>query len=215
MPEAIEAKELQLVRIFGDEYRFEIPEYQRPYAWTTEQTGELLGDLLYAMGQVEDVSAAPPYFLGSIVIIKNGLEPQAKIVDGQQRITTLTILFCVLRELAAEDDRSSIDRYVYEPGDKFAGIQGHYRLAVRRRDRDFFQNNIQRTGKLSDSVKRAQASLPDSQQRMLQNASYCMKELASFDKRQRDTLCSFSSSVVTLSSFPRRTRTRLTVSFPF
>ena len=191
MPEAIEAKELQLVRIFGDEYRFEIPEYQRPYAWTTEQTGELLDDLLHATGQVEDVSAAPPYFLGSIVIIKNGLEPQAQIVDGQQRITTLTILFCVLRELAAEDDRSSIDRYVYEPGDKFAGIQGHYRLAVRRRDRDFFQNNIQRTGKLSDSVKRAQASLPDSQQRMLQNASYCMKELASFDKRQRDTLMQF------------------------
>ena len=48
MSETIEARELQLVSIFGDNYRFEIPEYQRPYAWTTEQTGEFLNDLLHA-----------------------------------------------------------------------------------------------------------------------------------------------------------------------
>ena len=143
MSESIEAKELQLVSIFDDDYRFEVPEYQRPYAWTTEQTGELLDDILDAVGTVDEVHDAPPYFLGSIVIIKKGLRPQAQIVDGQQRITTLTILFCVLRELAAESDKSSIDRYVYEAGDKFAGVPGHYRLAVRERDREFFENNIQ------------------------------------------------------------------------
>ena len=143
MPETIEAKELQLVSIFGENYRFEIPEYQRPYAWTTEEAGELLDDLLHAMGNAEDVGDVPPYFLGSIVIIKNGLQPLAQIVDGQQRITTLTILFCALRELAAERDKSGIDRYVYESGDKFAGVPGHYRLAVRSRDNSFFQNNVQ------------------------------------------------------------------------
>ena len=191
MSETIEAKELQLVSIFDDNYRFEIPEYQRPYAWTTEQTGELLDDLLHAMGKVEDVHDAPPYFLGSIVIIKKGLRPQAQIVDGQQRITTLTILFCVLRELAAESDKSSIDRYIYEPGDKFAGIQGHYRLAVRARDNDFFQNNIQQRGKLSASVKRPRTRLPDSQRGMLQNAGYLMEELARYDEGRRDTLMQF------------------------
>ena len=189
--ETIEAKELQLVSIFGDNYRFEIPEYQRPYSWTTDETGELLDDLLHAMGKVEDVSDASPYFLGSIVIIKNGLEPQAQIVDGQQRITTLTILFCVLRELAAESDKGGIDRYVYEPGDKFAGVPGHYRLAVRERDNEFFQNNIQQRGKLADAVKRSLASLSDSRRRMLQNASYFMEDLAKYDERRRDTLMQF------------------------
>ena len=48
MSETIEAKELQLVSIFSDNYRFEIPDYQRPYAWTTEQTGALPDDLLHA-----------------------------------------------------------------------------------------------------------------------------------------------------------------------
>jgi len=191
MSESIEAKELQLVSIFDDDYRFEVPEYQRPYAWTTEQTGELLDDILDAVGTVEEVHDAPPYFLGSIVIIKKGLRPQAQIVDGQQRITTLTILFCVLRELAAESDKSSIDRYVYEAGDKFAGVPGHYRLAVRARDREFFENNIQQRGRLSASVKRSQARLSDSQRGMLQNAGYLMEALAKLDEKRRDTLMQF------------------------
>ena len=191
MPETIEAKELQLVSIFGENYRFEIPEYQRPYAWTTEEAGELLDDLLHAMGNAEDVGDVPPYFLGSIVIIKNGLQPLAQIVDGQQRITTLTILFCVLRELAAERDKSGIDRYVYESGDKFAGVPGHYRLAVRSRDNSFFQNNIQQRGKLSVSVKRPLARLSDSRRRMLENAGYLMEELAKYDEGRRDTLMQF------------------------
>ena len=152
MSETIEARELQLVSIFSDSYRFEIPEYQRPYAWTTEQTGELLDDLLHAMGHVENVSEAAPYFLGSIVIIKKGLRPQARIVDGQQRITTLTILLCVLRELASEEsDRGDTHSYIYAPGRESAGIPGHYRLAVRERDRKFFQDKIQQMGRLSFS----------------------------------------------------------------
>ena len=192
MPETIEAKELQLVSIFDDDYRFEIPEYQRPYAWTTEQTGELLDDLLYAMGQVENVSEAPPYFLGSIVIIKNGLKPQAQIVDGQQRITTLTILLCVLRELAsAENDRSDTHSYVYAPGRESAGIPGHYRLTVRARDRAFFQNSIQQMGRLSALLERPPANLPDSQRKMLENANYLFNSLAGHEEKRRKTLIQF------------------------
>ena len=162
MSETIEAKELQLVSIFDDSYRFEIPEYQRPYAWTTEQTGELLDDLLCAVGQGEYVGDAPPYFLGSIVIIKDGRQPQAQIVDGQQRIISLTILFCVLRELAsAESDRSDAHSYIYAPGRESAEISGYYRLTVRERDREFLQHNIQQMGGLSDLLARPHADLSD------------------------------------------------------
>ena len=49
MKQTIEAKEQELKRIFSDDYLFEIPAYQRPYAWTTEQVTELLDDLLTAM----------------------------------------------------------------------------------------------------------------------------------------------------------------------
>ena len=192
MAETIEAKELQLVSIFGDNYRFEIPEYQRPYAWTTEQTGELLDDLLYALGQAENVRDAAPYFLGSIVIIKNGLQPQAQIVDGQQRITTLTILLCVLRELASEEsDRSDTHCYIYAPGRESAGIPGHYRLTVRARDREFFENNIQQMERLSSLLTRPPANLPDSQRRMFENARHLFNTLAGHEEKLRKILTQF------------------------
>ena len=192
MSETIQAKELQLVSIFNDNYRFEIPDYQRPYAWTTEQTGALLDDLLHAIGDVESVSEAAPYFLGSIVTIKNGLRPQAQIVDGQQRLTTLTVLLCVLRELASSDrDRNDTHNYIHAPGRESAGIQGHYRLTVRERDRAFFQNNIQQMGRLLPLLERPPASLPDSQKRMLENARYLYNALAEREEKLRKILTQF------------------------
>jgi len=191
MSETIQAKELKLVDIFSDNYRFEIPDYQRSYAWTTEQTSDLLDDLLHAMGDVESVSDASPYFLGSIVIIKNDSDPRAQIVDGQQRITTLTILFCVLRELASENNKRTIHGYIYAPDDMFAGIKGHHRLTIRKLDKDFFERNIQHMGKLSDFIARPHASRSDSHQRMLENASYLHSLLAEIDEKRRNTLMQF------------------------
>jgi uncharacterized protein with ParB-like and HNH nuclease domain len=45
----IEAHEQTIGKIFSDSYAFEIPPYQRPYAWEKEQASELLTDLLDAM----------------------------------------------------------------------------------------------------------------------------------------------------------------------
>ena len=55
MPETIKASEQNLDKVFRDEYLFEIPFYQRPYAWTTDEVGELLEDLLFAMKRGDDV----------------------------------------------------------------------------------------------------------------------------------------------------------------
>ena len=48
MPAKIEAKEFKLSRVFSNDYEYSIPEYQRPYAWETEQVVVLLDDLTYA-----------------------------------------------------------------------------------------------------------------------------------------------------------------------
>ena len=76
---AIKAEEKELRRIFSDDYLFEIPDFQRPYAWTTEQTEDLFDDLITSL------DTEPHYFLGSIVLIKDPDRPRAQIVDGQQR----------------------------------------------------------------------------------------------------------------------------------
>ena len=96
MPAIITAKEQSLVKVFSDDYFFEIPLYQRPYAWTTEEVDELLDDLIDAM----DRDSESPYFLGNVVLIKSDGDATSEVVDGQQRLTTLTMLLCVLRDIA-------------------------------------------------------------------------------------------------------------------
>ncbi|MCY4651815.1 MAG: DUF262 domain-containing HNH endonuclease family protein [Dehalococcoidia bacterium] len=192
MPETIQATELQLRDIFNDKYRFNIPDYQRPYSWTTEQTSELLDDLLYAMDEYDDVEEASPYFLGSIVIVKNDTSPKANVVDGQQRITTLTILFCVLRELTTDIARKGTrDHYVREISDPDAGIEGDFRVSVRERDSEFFRVNIQEINKLGELIGKPHAVLPESQQRMAENAEYLWRELSKRPDKERDFLMSF------------------------
>ena len=206
MKQTIEAKEQELKRIFSDDYLFEIPPYQRPYAWTTEQATELLDDLLTAMnhdGEMEDVS---PYFLGSIVLIKDPSCALAQVVDGQQRLTTLTILFCVLRELSEDGDASaSLDKYVCEKGDRFAGSEDRFRLSLKERDQEFFRSNIQENDRLSNFLKQDKVNFTDSRQqtadsrqqtadsrqRMHENAEYLWKKISHLEQSTRDRLTMF------------------------
>ena len=195
MPETINAKELPIVGIFDNDYSFEIPDYQRPYAWEIAQAGELLDDILHAtrdIRSVESISDAPPYFMGSIVIIKDGDAPLAYVVDGQQRITTLTIMLCILRELApTERFRNSLHIRIGVEDDPVAGITGHYRLAVRQRDRAFFQENIQAMGALGEFVEREHADLSDSRQRMFENAKHLWDALSNLSEAQRAIIAGF------------------------
>ena len=190
MPETIRAAELQMLDIFDDKYRFTIPNYQRPYSWTTEQTSELLDDLLYAVRQSNNSEAPSPYFLGSVVIIKDDTLPRAEVVDGQQRLTTLTILLCALRELAG-DSTAELDLYIRTPERPLAGITGDYRLTVRQRDSKFFQDNIQKIGKLKSFISHPPSDMHDSQQRMHENAKCIWQDLLKLIPQERTALASF------------------------
>ena len=92
MSNKITGKEYPLSKIFSADFEYHIPGYQRPYAWTEEETGILFDDL-YEFFQTE---AVDNYFLGSIVLIKDENKPHADVIDGQQRLTTLSILFSVM-----------------------------------------------------------------------------------------------------------------------
>ena len=195
MPETIKATELPIVGIFNNDYRFEIPDYQRPYAWTIDQAGELLDDLLNAIQDIRDeasVGDAPPYFMGSIVVIKNGADPLAYVVDGQQRVTTLTIMLCALRELTTDAEfKIDLHGYIGVRARRSTSMKGHYRLAVRKRDMDFFQDNIQDMGALGKFVTQEFADLSDSRQRMFENAKRLWENLSKIDEDRRGILVSF------------------------
>jgi uncharacterized protein with ParB-like and HNH nuclease domain len=141
----IQAKELPLYKVFNSDFVFQIPLYQRPYAWTTEQAEELLEDLVAALEDTnKDIDDINPYFLGSIVLIKSEYEPNAQVVDGQQRLTTLTILLSVLRELLPTEESHDVAEYIYQKAKKI-GIskENQYRLTLRDKDATFFREYIQ------------------------------------------------------------------------
>jgi hypothetical protein len=71
--------------------------------------------------------ATSQYFLGSIVLIKDDRDPKAAVVDGQQRLTTLTILLSVLREIMPEA-ADGITQLIYKEGRNFLGEPNAYRL---------------------------------------------------------------------------------------
>ncbi len=68
-----------------------IPEYQRPYRWTTKSSSILLSDIYEAFN-----TNIPEYRIGSVVLHKH--DGKYDVVDGQQRLTTLSIIFYVLKE---------------------------------------------------------------------------------------------------------------------
>jgi len=71
MPPKIEASEQPLQKVFSTDFDFNIPLYQRPYAWTTKEAGELFSDLLDNMNELRvPVEETNPYFLGSVVLVK-------------------------------------------------------------------------------------------------------------------------------------------------
>ena len=88
----IAAVEINLDKLFTDEYEFVIPEYQRPYTWGVEHAVQLLVDLQEALERDLD----EPYFLGSIVLVKDAQSPRAEVIDGQQRLVTLTLLLALV-----------------------------------------------------------------------------------------------------------------------
>jgi hypothetical protein len=184
----IEAHERVIGRIFSDDYAFEIPPYQRPYAWEIEQAGDLLTDLLDAMDNTK--ASGGVYFLGSIVLIKSPGSPVAKVVDGQQRLTTLTILISVLRDLTTDLELKFERRvYVHQKASADKGTVDRYRLLLRERDQAFFLKHVQTLG--------ATSTLPDpdklegSQQRIAENGRLFHERLIAMDEERRNSLVAF------------------------
>ncbi len=89
----------ELVKFLGKNDRFEIPIYQRSYSWKQEQCAQLFKDLESTIH-----SNKPSHFFGSIVSVAE--KDNLLIIDGQQRITTVSLLILALKN--AIDRREKI-----------------------------------------------------------------------------------------------------------
>lgn len=194
MPIEIRGKEYKIGQIFSDEFVFSVPVYQRPYAWTVEEAGELLDDLITSLGtSTQLIEEIPPYFLGSVVLVKSEDSSEAQIIDGQQRLVTLTILLSALR-FAAPKQAGDLADFILEKGNKLRNTQDRYRLSIRERDAEFFKKHIQVEGAIGKSGALSVAGLTDPQKNMLKNALLFLDKLHSMDEDRRARLSEYLTS---------------------
>lgn len=78
--------------LFDGRYNYIVPLYQRNFAWGEQEITQLLQDLY------ENYKTQTPYFVGSIIYIRRNNNNRLEVIDGQQRLTVLTLLLNVLGE---------------------------------------------------------------------------------------------------------------------
>lgn len=97
-----------LENVLTQHHRFHIPNYQRDYAWGSEQLNDLWEDLEESVEIAKKSSKPDGHFLGTIVIAPHGSDDSDKqeydLIDGQQRMTTIFMLLTALIERSAEKD---------------------------------------------------------------------------------------------------------------
>jgi alkylated DNA nucleotide flippase Atl1 len=165
----VEVGESTLKKLIEGEKQFQVPLYQRQYSWKEEELGQLWDDVLeqYDLltpdegGRIdEDV---PAHFLGSMVLaparnIHADGVAAFTIIDGQQRLTTLLIAICAIRDVAAEADPTAMEKFneLYLIN-KFAEDGSYYRLVPTQVDREAFFTCIDpvRRARGNDIVSRA------------------------------------------------------------
>lgn len=138
---------LSIKELFGNtDALYKIPQYQRPYKWEDEQVEKLWADIYEAYENQED-----NYFLGSIITAKPRDDEKSAyvdVVDGQQRLTTLMILFCVIRDLYPElnkdetEDLFAVDSSTISNSITLQGRVGRLKLYTHSQHQSDFHEHI-------------------------------------------------------------------------
>jgi uncharacterized protein with ParB-like and HNH nuclease domain/predicted transport protein len=144
----MKATEANFIQFLAGKHQFIIPIYQRTYSWTIAQCQQLWDDILRVATDPE----IPGHFVGSIVYIQKGIYqtiaiPQLLVIDGQQRLTTLSLLLAALGEAIDKPKkeykttRRKIQSYYllnYEEEDEL-----RYKLILTQSDRDTLKRVVE------------------------------------------------------------------------
>ncbi len=137
------AAEVQRIRdVFGPGTDIRVPPFQRAYAWEDTEVDILIKDLLEAF------TSNTVYFLGAIVVIRPRNRGPSDVVDGQQRLTTLTIMLAVLRDLAKTKDEEGLIHSMigHETMSTMFGGGQRWRITLNPTDMPFFRQYVQDRG---------------------------------------------------------------------
>ena len=167
--------EKKISSLFNGLTVFNIPEYQRAYAWGEQQLSDFIEDI---NNQKLDRS----YFLGTVLFQVQGLEGNYElidIVDGQQRLTTIIMFMAALIQrlnvlAESEDEQEDIDLL----NETYVKHRKQFKLRILKEDNDFFHCYI-----LGDKDGRDFIRTP-AQRRLYKAKKFFVDALVRFDKAQ-------------------------------
>lgn len=90
--------------ILGNDTRYTIPIYQRPYSWTEEQVRKFISDIFTSFWGNEGNAPEEPMFIGTMQLSAKSANNEQEIIDGQQRLTTFLLLIKVLQYRFPDND---------------------------------------------------------------------------------------------------------------
>ena len=136
--EKLEARLDGIGHLLADRY-IVVPPYQRAYSWTDEQIEELLRDLSDAMREKD-----AEYFLGTVVLTKHQAGQHA-VIDGQQRLATISILICAIRNhffTIGDDERAGLLHTDYLAKKELRGLSETPHLTLMASDDGFYESHV-------------------------------------------------------------------------
>jgi hypothetical protein len=197
------AQTMPLGQLFASHHTIQTPPYQRTFAWEQREASQLIEDLVAATLDAGEDGEADGYFLGTMLFMEvervtNRLAAlpfsraprQAhllEVVDGLQRLTTLTILFCVIRDLDAADGVKPNERLLTAIGNGPGTTR--CRLSLREPDEAFFQRHVRAPG--ATRVGPPDADLSPAERRMVDVRDHLFQTMQDFDVSQRGRLAAF------------------------
>lgn len=149
------SKPIVLQTFFTDKI-YKVPRYQREYSWTKQQLEDFYSDIVSNIIKEEGSYKTQEYFFGTVILVGNMEKPNEaiEIIDGQQRITTITIFLSVLSDILYDyDDNLSTLLWKYIIAQDNDGK--FYNVVENETAYPYFQNKIQmRNIKLEDDKKK-------------------------------------------------------------
>jgi uncharacterized protein with ParB-like and HNH nuclease domain len=134
-----------------------VPLFQRPYTWSEKQWRTLWEDVM-VFYPADDASDKATHFMGAVVTMPARSVPvgvsKFLIIDGQQRLTTISILMCAVRDALTSEQQQGARRRIqqfYLTNDGCEGTE-FYKLLPTQGDRTAYTSVIQNSGApLADS----------------------------------------------------------------
>lgn len=179
---SLSADTVSFIELTGNGYFYKVPQYQRDYSWKVEQWDDLWTD-------ISKLKEDDKHYMGSLVMIEGETHKEFDVVDGQQRITTLTLfalagIHC-LRVLANNETKDKNEDRIKILKDRFIGsidpgsLSYTSKLKLNAENEDFYETYL-----IEEKTHNNPQKLSDSNKLILEAFEYFKKKISEkFDKK--------------------------------